>query len=156
SPSPGNRDVNFGEDGDDARGGSPGKNRGVSPPAIAATATGSANTHRHEVQATMNPETTTPETAPIPASPPHTAAARARRAGSGQSAPSNESAAGAVSAAPPPWARRAPIRAPAPDARPATSDAAPKRLRPTVKIRFRPSRSDKRPPTRRRPPKVRP
>jgi hypothetical protein len=63
-----------------------------------------------------------------------------------------DSAAGVISAAPSPWASRAPISMPEFCASPPASDARPNSTVPATSVRRRPSRSANRPPSSRKPP----
>jgi hypothetical protein len=65
-----------------------------------------------------------------------------------------ERAAGIISAAPRPWAARIAIRSASPPASAQPSEAAVNTPSPSISIRRRPSRSAKRPPSSRNPPKV--
>ena len=102
----------------------------------------------------MIPPKRTPAAAPEPPSAPQMPSALLRSAPSWKVVVTIESAAGEMIAAPMPWTALAAISTPILPARPQTSEASVKSVRPTRKIRLRPSRSAMRPPSRRKPPKV--
>ena len=102
----------------------------------------------------MIPPKSTPAAAPEPPSAPQMPSALFRSAPSRNVVVTIESAAGEMIAAPMPCTARAPIRTPMLPARPQTSEAIVKRVRPTRKMRLRPSRSAMRPPSSRKPPNV--
>ena len=80
--------------------------------------------------------------------------ALARSAGSVKSVMISESATADTSAPPSPWTARAPTSMPCVVARPHASEAAVKSAIPARNIRRCPSRSPRRPPSRRKPPNV--
>ncbi len=100
------------------------------------------------------PPKSTPAAAPEPPSAPQIPSALFRSAPSWKVVVTIESAAGEMIAAPRPWTARALIRTPELLAKPQTSEASVNSVRPTRKIRLRPSRSAIRPPSRRKPPNV--
>ena len=102
----------------------------------------------------MIPPKRTPAAAPEPPSAPQMPSALFRSAPSRKVVVTIERAAGEMIAAPMPCAARAPISTPMLFASPQTSEAMVKSVRPTRKIRLRPSRSAMRPPRSRKPPNV--
>ncbi|MQA87171.1 MAG: hypothetical protein GEV03_21720 [Streptosporangiales bacterium] len=103
----------------------------------------------------ITPDSSVPAVAPMLPRPPHTASARERRTGSGNTEPSSAIAAGAANAAPAPCTNRVPSSTPSPGANAAPAEAKPKTVRPRTSIRRRPSRSASRPPSRSSPPSAR-
>ena len=100
------------------------------------------------------PPKRTPAAAPEPPSAPQIPSALFRSAPSRKVVVTIDSAAGEMIAAPRPCTARALIKTPELLAKPQTSEAIVKSVRPTRKIRLRPSRSAIRPPSKRNPPKV--
>ena len=101
------------------------------------------------------PPSRTPAAPPEPATAPQTPSALLRSAPSRKVVVTIESAAGEMIAAPRPWAARAAISCPSVEAKPAASEATATSIRPAMNTRRRPSRSAVRPPSSRKPPKVR-
>ena len=101
------------------------------------------------------PPSTSPVAPPAAVIAAKTAIARWRAGPSGKVVTTSESAVGEAIAAPSPWTTRAAINSVGLPARPPASDETAKRPTPIMSIRRRRSRSPRRPPSSRKPPKVR-
>ena len=112
------------------------------------------STHSQPGPEVRTPPRSTPAAPPEPATPPQMPSARLRSAPSVKVFVTIESAAGDRSAAPRPWTARAAISHASLWASPPASDATANTISPAMNTRRRPSRSARRPPSRRKPPKV--
>ena len=127
---------------------------GVSASTASATGTFTHITHSQPRPSVSTPPSSTPTAPPEPATAPQAPSALLRSEPSRKIVVTIESALGAMIAAPRPCAARAAISAPSLGAKPANSEATATMIRPAMKIRRRPSRSARRPPSSRKPPKV--
>ena len=130
-------------------------NRGASAATTSATGTFTHSTHSQPRVSVRMPPKSTPAAPPAPATAPQAPSALLRSAPSRKVVVTIESAAGEMIAAPRPCAARAAISCPSVAAKPAASEAAATSRRPEMKTRRRPSKSAIRPPSSRKPPKVR-
>jgi hypothetical protein len=110
--------------------------------------------HCQPTYSVKTPPRRTPIAAPEPAMPPRMPSALFRSAPSRKVTRTMEKTDGERIAPAAPWRSRATISISDEVERPARSDVARKRLRPTMKSLRRPSRSPMRPPSSRKPPKV--
>ena len=129
--------------------------RGARKAAISAIGTLTHNTHSQPSPSVSTPPSSTPAAPPEPATAPQAPRALLRSEPSLKVVVTIDSAAGERIAAPRPCTARAAISCPSLVARPPANEATPKRMRPKMKTRRRPIRSAMRPPSRRKPPKVR-
>src|SRR4051795_8779836 len=127
---------------------------GAMAAAITPIGTLTHSTHSQPRPSVSAPPSSTPAAPPLPATAPHTPSALLRSAPSRKVVATIESAAGERIAAPRPWTARAAISCPELLASPPASEARAKSTSPNMKTRRRPSRSARRPPSRRKPPKV--
>src|SRR3954465_13642673 len=112
-------------------------------------------THSQPAHWVSMPPNSTPAAPPEPETAPQTPIALLRSEPSRKRTVTNESAAGETIAAPRPWTARAMTSHVSLGGRPPASEAVAKTTRPTMNMRRRPIRSAMRPPSSRKPPKVR-
>ena len=112
------------------------------------------STHSHPAHSVSMPPASTPTAPPEPATAPQTARALLRSAPSAKVVVRIESADGEISAAPRPCSARALTSQMSLWARPPASEANANSHIPAMKMRRRPSRSARRPPSSRKPPNV--
>ena len=112
------------------------------------------STHSQPAHSVSTPPSSTPAAPPEPATAPQTPSAVLRSAPSLKVVVTIESAAGETSAAPRPCTARAMISHSSLWAKPPASEASANSSRPEMNIRRRPSRSARRPPSSRKPPKI--
>src|SRR3954451_7050788 len=128
--------------------------RGAIATTAAAIGTLMKNTQRQLSACTITPPSSSPTAPPAPAIAPQTESARLRSLPSAKVVRISESAAGETIAPPRPWSPRATRSVPSDREIPHSSDAAANRAMPIMNRRRRPSVSARRPPRRRKPPKI--
>jgi hypothetical protein len=129
--------------------------RGASEASTRPMGTFTNSTQRHDSQEVRMPPASRPMAPPATATAPKTPKARLRSVPSAKLVVINDSAVGAAMAAPTPWRARAASSRPDVVARPPRKEARVKTRMPAMKVRRRPRMSPARPPSSRRPPKVR-
>ena len=125
---------------------------GVRPIRTAPIGTLTKKIHSQPNALVRTPPSSAPAAAPLPAIPPQMPRARLRSRPSVKVVARMDSAAGESKAPPKPWTARNAISDPSDQARPHMSEAPVKTASPVMKIRRRPNRSARRPPSSRKPP----